>query len=143
VTSTPLAEPFDPTDFRELAAAEDRHFWFRSRNEVIVGVLQGVMGPTSAIPRGDLLSHYMAPLVPILWMRRTMAERSRRSGHNDVRELATDERRVPRGVNRVLGFVREIRHFSGGGRLPFGTSLLAVARRTAGQAPPPISSSTA
>lgn len=39
----PTEDTYDPAFFDALAAAEDRHFWFRSRNEVIAGVVRRVV----------------------------------------------------------------------------------------------------
>ncbi len=275
----PLPQGFDPTYFRDLAAVEDRHFWFRSRNEAIVTLLRRVVGPddrmlevgcgngnvlgavTRAFPsattvgmdlldeglqfargrgnrlliQGDVrspplrgqfdvigafdviehldddvgtlarmrrllrpgghivvtvpagpslwsyfdeacghrrryrtpdldralqeagfevtfLSPYMASLVPMVWMRRKVGDHRRRSGRKDTQELATEELRVPPGVNGLLGFVlrQETRVLARGRSLPFGTSLVAIARNgpeepaapSPGQSPPTSSTTT-
>jgi 2-polyprenyl-3-methyl-5-hydroxy-6-metoxy-1,4-benzoquinol methylase len=75
-----------------------------------------------------LLTHFMAPLVPGLLLKR-WAARWRRPPADDRDELTSDLRIVP-GLNALLTrLLRSERYFLRAAPLPFGSSLLAVAVR--------------
>lgn len=44
-------EPFDPSWYPALAEAEDRHFWFVARSELIAGVVKQLTSGLDAVPR--------------------------------------------------------------------------------------------
>jgi SAM-dependent methyltransferase len=78
----------------------------------------------------EYLTPYMASILPLVWLRRWRPGAS--LGATDrVYDLLTGELRTIPGVNGVLVFLltQEARVIARRRRLPFGTSLLAVARR--------------
>jgi SAM-dependent methyltransferase len=86
--------------------------------------------------RIDYLSHFMAPLVPLVWLRRRLARLLNRVGPGagkSPRELALRDLTVVPVLNRCLAWLLapEAPLLAGGRRLPIGTSLLAVATRAA------------
>jgi SAM-dependent methyltransferase len=82
--------------------------------------------------RVDYLSPYMSVLAPLLWTRRRLFGRTRRAS-SDVpvgrRDRVEGELRVIPGINGLLAslLAAEARVVAARRRLPFGTSLLAVA----------------
>jgi cyclopropane fatty-acyl-phospholipid synthase-like methyltransferase len=46
---TPSHQSYDPHYFKPLSAIEDRHFWFRARNQVIAGLVGQL---TARLPAG-------------------------------------------------------------------------------------------
>ena len=83
--------------------------------------------------RVEYLTQYMATIFPLVWAGRKLAALLKRSSPKDDRttELASDELRIVPLVNPLLAFVlgQEARFVARRWRLPFGTSLLAVARK--------------
>jgi hypothetical protein len=80
----------------------------------------------------EYLSPFMAPLLPLIWLGRRAAHLGGRARTHDLNADARDEFRIPRGgMNAVLYHMLRaeapfIRHRR---KLPFGSSLFAVARR--------------
>jgi SAM-dependent methyltransferase len=78
------------------------------------------------------LSHYMASLVPLVWLGRRLAGAlgGRRGDPGRGAALTVSEFKITPVVNDLLAWVlrREL-ELVGRGRLPVGTSLIAVARR--------------
>jgi SAM-dependent methyltransferase len=79
------------------------------------------------------LSHFMCSIYPLLWMSRRLRKRSGRAPEGDPGLLARREFRILPVINEALTAVSwlEAIWVSHGHCLPFGTSLLAVARRPA------------
>jgi SAM-dependent methyltransferase len=85
------------------------------------------------------LTYYMTTLFPLVWSgRRAAALRERSSGKGEitserVQKMAEDELKITPGVNGVLSAVLSVERQMILNRwpMPFGTSLLAVARRRA------------
>lgn len=80
----------------------------------------------------EYLSPYMAPLVPPMWLGRRLRGLTR--GHRpeaSADDLASEDLRVVPVANAVMGSVLRVEGLAlaSGARLPFGTSLLALARR--------------
>jgi SAM-dependent methyltransferase len=78
------------------------------------------------------LSYFMAATFPVMWLkRRTTSWAHRRPTAAEARELFLAELRPVPVVNKVLGWLgaREATRVASGRRLPFGTSLVAVAAR--------------
>lgn len=87
--------------------------------------------------RVEYLSPYMSVLAPLLWVRRRLfGRRQPVSGFvaHDVRDRVEGELRLIPGVNGLLTglLTAEARLVAARRRLPFGASLVAVARRTDG-----------
>jgi len=84
--------------------------------------------------RLEYVSHYMATIFPLVWLGRKLASALKRSSPpaaDRTTELASDELRIVPLVNPLLRFVlsQEARVVARRRKLPFGTSLIAVARR--------------
>jgi SAM-dependent methyltransferase len=79
----------------------------------------------------EFLTEFMACIFPLLWLsRRLMNLRVKNAGRAEAFEVALGEFRVVPLMNPLLNLLLnlEARWVSGGRRLPFGASLLAVAR---------------
>lgn len=85
----------------------------------------------------EFLSPFMASIFPLIWLvRRTRSgrtKRSTRSGMKSDMELTLEEMRIVPGVNELLNLVLmfEAKLIQWRVKLPFGSSLIAVARRKA------------
>lgn len=84
--------------------------------------------------RVEYLTPFMAPLLPLMWLKRRLAPAVHRGtvgGTQRGRELAARELRIIPGVNTLLEWilVPEVALIARRCRLPIGTSLLAVARK--------------
>jgi SAM-dependent methyltransferase len=81
----------------------------------------------------EFLSPFMTCIFPIVWLVRKMSARPGRHGFDDARALASKEFRVIPLLNGLLtGLLNlEAAWLSHGHRLPIGTSLIVVARRSA------------
>lgn len=77
----------------------------------------------------EYLTYYMAGIFPLVWFGRRLAALIGRSA--SVHELAMRELRFGRVMNDLLAWLlsQEVRLITRRVRLPFGTSLLAVARK--------------
>jgi SAM-dependent methyltransferase len=87
--------------------------------------------------RLEYLSQYMATLFPMVWAGRRVAALKNRlapQGSKSCRDMAADELRVVPVLNEFLHSLLslEARFVARRRRLPFGTSLVAVARRANG-----------
>jgi SAM-dependent methyltransferase len=81
----------------------------------------------------EFLSPFMASVYPLMWLVRTVGSARRRqnvSSETDV-SLSMDELRIIPGVNELLSFVlrQEAKLLRARRTLPFGSSLIAAARR--------------
>jgi len=80
----------------------------------------------------ERITHFMAPLVPLVWAGRIARAGRRAAGMSleEKRALAEEELSVPGWANRLLYAVlaREADAVGRGLQLPVGTSLLLVAR---------------
>lgn len=86
--------------------------------------------------RIEFLTPYMTCLLPLMWLTRRWTGRKARkptAAPDRTHQLAIAELRVIPGVNEVLAFLlsQETWAIAHQHRLPWGTSLLAVARKTA------------
>ena len=84
--------------------------------------------------RVEYITQFMAPLVPVMWLRRRLAPlfvRRTADGPDRRRELVESELRIIPGVNALLEWmlVPEVRLIARRRKLPLGTSLLAIARK--------------
>jgi len=86
--------------------------------------------------RVEYLSAYMMSIYPLVWLNRKLASRLKtRGAQQDEAQrsdmLSEQELSIIPGVNEILAWVLgiEARMIYAGRRLPFGTSLIAVARR--------------
>ncbi len=84
----------------------------------------------------SLQMQYMASIFPLVWVGRRLAARQKAeqtSDYDHALKLTFDELRIVPVVNEVLAWVLalEVRLIAKGYRLPFGTSLLAAARKVA------------
>ncbi len=80
----------------------------------------------------DFMTEFMACTLPLVWLTRKIYRlRDRGGGADRARELADQEFRIVPGANGLLSWVLgfEARWVARGHSLPFGTSILAVARR--------------
>ena len=81
----------------------------------------------------EYLTEFMASIYPLVWLNRRLGTLRRRGANPEETDLVLTlrELRVVPIVNGVLKFVleREAKWIEARGNLPFGTSLLAVARR--------------
>lgn len=77
--------------------------------------------------RVEYLSAYMLSIYPLVWLNRRLLNRAPRNGGDQAEE----ELRIIPGINAILAGILslEARLVARGVRLPFGTSLIAVARR--------------
>jgi SAM-dependent methyltransferase len=77
------------------------------------------------------LSPYMAAILPLVWFHRKFLQTTKRSKKPDVEDLIEAEMHIIPIANEILAWLLwlESQFISRGGRLPFGTSLIAVARR--------------
>lgn len=80
------------------------------------------------------LSHFMCAIYPLLWMNRRFQQDRRGGAQSDPGQWARREFNIVPVINELLSafLTLETSWVSRGRRLPFGTSLLAVARRPAG-----------
>ncbi len=83
------------------------------------------------------LTPYMASLFPLMWVGRRVAALTKRDPaptRNRTHELARNELRIVPLANEVLSWVLrwEVRLVGGGGMLPFGASVVGVARKASG-----------
>jgi hypothetical protein len=83
----------------------------------------------------EFISPYMATLYPLLWLGRRIASRSDRRSATDpdrTRDLFNQELRVNPVAGAVLGAIldQELHWLRRRRRLPTGSSLIAIARRT-------------
>lgn len=79
-------------------------------------------------------SEYMASIFPLVWIgRRVAALTQRQRSATDIHQLAQNELRIVPIVNDVLArlLIQEARLIAKGYTLPFGASLLVVARKAA------------
>jgi hypothetical protein len=78
----------------------------------------------------EYLSPYMMSIFPLVWLNRRLA-RAGDGAAKTEQELAESELRIIPVVNEVLTWVlqREAGWVARRGQFPFGTSLIAVARR--------------
>jgi SAM-dependent methyltransferase len=81
----------------------------------------------------EFLSEYMCSVAPFVWLRRRMIGNSR-SGANRGANIVKDELRIYPLVNGTFSLLlnQEVRWLSARRRLPFGASLIAIARRPTG-----------
>jgi SAM-dependent methyltransferase len=96
-----------------------------------VGDLERKLGQAGY--RVEYLSQYMCAILPLVWIRRRLAVRAvpaATAGGADTLELATEELRIWPIVNGLLTWLleREARLVARGRHLPFGTSLIVLAR---------------
>lgn len=90
----------------------------------------------------EYITHYMASIFPLVWLARRLASligwRAAHKKEDRSRDLALREFRVTPVVNGLLSFLlaQEERVIAKRGRLPFGASLLAVARKHQDFSPP-------
>jgi 2-polyprenyl-3-methyl-5-hydroxy-6-metoxy-1,4-benzoquinol methylase len=80
----------------------------------------------------EFLSEYMCSVAPLVWWKRRIAGRSRKGAHRGA-DLVKDDLKIYPVINAALSFLlsQEVRWLSRRRRLPFGTSLIAIARRPA------------
>jgi SAM-dependent methyltransferase len=78
----------------------------------------------------EFLSEYMCGVTPLVWLKRRIVEKGR-SGANRRADIVKDELKIYPALNGALSFLlnQEVRWLSGRRRLPFGTSIIAIARR--------------
>jgi SAM-dependent methyltransferase len=79
----------------------------------------------------EYATHYMTSIYPLVWLGRRLAPlRKKSETYGDVYELAMAEFRIPPVVNDLLAWIlsQEARVIARRRPLPFGTSLLAIAR---------------
>lgn len=81
--------------------------------------------------RIDYLTYYMAPIFPLVWLGRRLASLRGEASEERTRQLAVNELRIIPGVNAAISGILMIERHIVRSRLqlPFGTSLLAIARR--------------
>ena len=84
----------------------------------------------------EYVTHFMMTILPLIWLRRRLNSPSRLCGRADpaqASQLAQGELRIMPVLNNFLTFLlsAEARLIVRRRRLPAGTSLLAVARRSA------------
>lgn len=79
----------------------------------------------------EYLSPYMSSIFPLVWLRRKLARTGRPPSETESHALAEGEFRVVPGLNELLDWclAPEVRRIARRRVLPFGTSLVAVARR--------------
>ena len=78
----------------------------------------------------EYLSPYMSPIFPLVWLRRKLARAGRPPSDAESHALAEGEFRVVPGLNELLDWclAPEVRRIARRRVLPFGTSIVAVAR---------------
>lgn len=88
---------------------------------------------TEAGFRIDFISQFMASVFPIVWLVRKIRTLQGKAEHGTIRARASDEFRLVPVVNQVLTglLTLEMGWIARRHRLPFGTSLVIVARRPA------------
>ncbi len=81
----------------------------------------------------EFLSQFMSCIFPIVWLVRKISGRQNRHGSEDAKTLASKEFRVLPLINGLLTALLNLEAvwLSRGHRLPIGTSLIVVARRSA------------
>jgi len=79
----------------------------------------------------DFVSHFMACIFPLVWAIRKIGDLRRSGGPEEARKLTMKEFRVVPVINALLTSIMtlEARWVALGHRLPFGTSLVVVARK--------------
>jgi SAM-dependent methyltransferase len=79
----------------------------------------------------DFVSHFMACIFPLVWAIRKIGDLRRSGGPEEARKLTMKEFRVVPVINALLTSIMtlEARWVARGHRLPFGTSLVVVARK--------------
>jgi SAM-dependent methyltransferase len=79
----------------------------------------------------DFVSQFMACIFPLVWTFRKLGGLRKRVNADKARKLALQEFRIVPGINGVLAslMTAEAHWLARGHRLPFGTSLVVVARR--------------
>jgi SAM-dependent methyltransferase len=79
----------------------------------------------------DFLSPFMACLFPLVWVFRKVGGLRKPGSPEEAKKLALQEFRIVPGINGVLAalITLEARWLAHGHRLPFGTSLVVVARK--------------
>jgi SAM-dependent methyltransferase len=79
----------------------------------------------------DFVSHFMACIFPLVWAIRKIGGLRRSGGPEEARKLTMKEFRVVPVINALLTSIMtlEARWVARGHRLPFGTSLVVVARK--------------
>jgi len=80
----------------------------------------------------EFLSQFMTCIFPLVWLFRKLSSRNQRPGSGDAKSLTLREFRVVPVINGVLAALLKLETLwlSSGLRLPIGTSLIVVARRT-------------
>ena len=80
----------------------------------------------------EFLSQFMTCIFPIVWLVRKLSARQKGPGSEDAKTLASKEFRVLPLINGLLTGLLNLEAFwlSRGHRLPIGTSLIVVARRS-------------
>lgn len=80
--------------------------------------------------RIEHLTEFMACTFPLVWLTRRLAGLRGHGSHSKTRQLTDNEFRIVPGVNDLLGVVLgiEARWVAAGHSLPFGSSILAIAR---------------
>ena len=80
----------------------------------------------------EYLTPYMSAILPLVWARRKLARGGRPASEAESHALAEDEFRIVPGLNEVLRWclAPEAGRIARRRQLPFGTSLVAVARRS-------------
>jgi SAM-dependent methyltransferase len=80
----------------------------------------------------EFLSQFMSCIFPLVWFFRKLNSWNRRPGSDDARSLTLKEFRVVPVVNGLLTAMLKLETLwvGGGHRLPVGTSLIVVARRS-------------
>jgi len=80
----------------------------------------------------EYLSYYMMSIFPLVWLGRRLSGLNAKNAH-DNQQRAANELKITPVVNDVLRFIlmQEARFIVGRRTLPFGTSLIALARKKA------------
>jgi SAM-dependent methyltransferase len=84
--------------------------------------------------RVEYKTHFMASIFPLLWLRRrlsTLSDRRRTDNTDRINNLTLAELRIKPIINNLLTFLltQETRVIARRNQLPFGTSLLFIARK--------------
>jgi len=79
----------------------------------------------------EYLTPYMATLFPLIWATRKLGSRAGQHSQEDLREMVSSDLRIVPGLNGMLRWwlAGELPLIRRRWQLPFGTSLLAVARK--------------
>lgn len=87
----------------------------------------------------EFASYYMMTIFPVVWLQRKLAGSSQLNHAADkpdaIRSLALDELKIIPGINGVLNFILslEAKWIQRYRKLPFGTSIVLVARKNRGK----------